>query len=93
MSYNNKEIINTSTTTSTTELTQNRDTDFLSFGPERLTMMTMEQHLDLTKKLGREALDYYIARIEGTLISCPGMYLKNHYKTILKWAREDAKLE
>ena len=93
MSYNNKEIINTSTTTSSTDLPQKQDTNFLSFGAERLTMMTMEQYLDLKKKLGKEALEYYIARIEGTLISCPEMYLKNHYKTILKWARDDARLE
>lgn len=89
--YNNKEIIKT-TTTSSTESEAIEDPFFIYPGEEELAMMTMDQHIDLVNRLGREVVNYYIKRLEGSLIKCPGLYLKNHYKTILAWAREDAEL-
>lgn len=93
MSYNNKEIIKTTTSTTTKASQENEDLAFLQFGYEKLVWLTMKQYLDLKNKLGKETLDYYIMRVQDTLICRPDICLKNHYKTILKWAREDAGIE
>ena len=91
LGYNNKEIIKSTTPSSSADAGQKDEIPvFLTFGAEGLVMMTMEQYLDLKKRIGEEVLIYYINRLEGSLIMKPGMYLKNHYKTILKWVREDS---
>lgn len=93
MSYNNKEIIKT-TTTSTTDASQKKeDLEFLKFGYDEIVWLTMEQYLDLKNKLGKETLDYYIMRVQDCLLVHPDVFIKNHYRTILKWAREDAAIE
>ena len=91
--YNNKEIINTSTTTSSTRQSDEDISYFVNPGEQGVAVMTMRQHLDLRERLGGEMLEYYIMRLEDYIIANPDRWIKNHYKTILKWARDDAALE
>ncbi len=91
LGYNNKEIIKT--TTSSAGKSESEDFYFEFFGSEKLIMLTYKQYIDLKNRLGKETLEHYIARLESTLLFRPGIYVKSHYKTILKWAREDARVE
>ena len=92
LGHNNKEIIKT-TSTSSSGKSQSENFVFEFFGSEKLIMLTYKQYADLQKRLGKETLEHYIARLESTLLFRPGIYVKSHYKTILKWAREDASVE
>ena len=93
---NNKEIIkNTSSTSSTKrEGAQEKDSGpvFLKYGVEGLVTMTEAQHEALCNSLGDEIAQIYVGRLETYLISNPGICLKSHYRTILKWAEEDARV-
>ena len=95
--HNNKDIIKSTTTSykhSGASLeSEDEDLFFLHIGDERLVVMTLNQHIDLKNRLGLETLDYYITKLERTLLANPFMYFKNHYRTILNWAREDARVE
>lgn len=93
LGYNNKDIIKTTSTTSSTEQSEWNIPSFVNPGPQGIAVMTIEQHLDLREKLGKETLEYYLMRLEDYLITNPGKWIKSHYKTILKWVREDAQLE
>ena len=42
--------------------------------------------------LGVRTMNRYISRLEVFMINNPSIYVKSHYKTILKWATEDAEL-
>lgn len=90
---NNKEIINSTTTTSYIHsYKEDEQPNYLCLGECERVIMTMEQHLDLINKLGMEVVRHYINRLEQVLITNPGIQLKNHYRTIIKWAQEDAGL-
>ena len=92
LDYNNKEIINTTKTT-TTEHRRENDPYFYTFGCEQLVLLTINQYDDLNKRLGEDTANHYIARLDGYIFTHRNVFVKNHYKTILKWAREDAELE
>ncbi len=93
MNHNNKEIIKTTTSTTTNASQKSEDLEFLRFGYEKIVWLTRGQYLDLEDKLGEDTLDYYIMRVQDCLITKPDICIKNHYKTILRWAREDAAIE
>ena len=92
----NKEIINntSSSTSSKSAYAQGRNSSisFLKYGVEGLVTMTEGQYDALCDALGKEIAESYIGRLETYLISNPAVCLKNHYRTLLKWAREDAKI-
>ena len=92
MSPNNKIIINTTKTSSTTERAKEELPRFRFFGHEKLVIMTDEQYDDLDERLGEKILEHYVIRLEYNIM-VNNLYSKSHYKTILSWAREDAKLE
>ena len=92
MNHNNKEIIKTKTTTSSTEPKEVKPIKFLLWGHDKVVIMTQEQHDDLKRRLGDYMLEHYIIRLEYNILS-NRIYAKNHYKIILTWAREDACLE
>ena len=54
--------------------------------------MTQEQMDDLIEKLGLDGFDYYVEKLANFIIDNDA-HVKNHYATILKWWREDAKTE
>ena len=54
--------------------------------------LTQEQMDDLIDKLGLEAFDRYMEKLADFIIEKKAN-VKNHYATILKWWREDAKME
>lgn len=90
---NKERIKNTSSTTSSKSACaqrKNSSISFLKYGVEGLVTMTEEQYDDLCSSLGEEMAQTYIGRLETYLISNPAVCLKNHYKAIQKWAREDA---
>ena len=92
MSHNNKKIKNTTKTTSSTERAKEELPRFRFFGREKLVVMTCEQYDDLDERLGEKILEHYIIRLEYNIMT-NNLYCKSHYKTIINWAREDAKLE
>ena len=91
----NKEIINTTSSTSSKSVYAQRGNSsisFLKYGVEGLVTMTEAQHASLCSSLGDEMAEAYIGRLETYLISNPGICLKSHYRTLLKWASEDAEI-
>ena len=63
------------------------------FGQRRVVMMTLHQYVCLLRSLGIHTTLHYIRNLEKCIISRPEAHYKNHYKTILKWAEEDARAE
>ena len=63
------------------------------FGQRRVVMMTLHQYVCLLRSLGIHTTLQYIRNLEKCIISRPEAHYKNHYKTILKWAEEDARAE
>jgi hypothetical protein len=54
-----------------------------------VVLLTPAQREALLDKLGLDAFDYYIKKL-ATFIIEKKANVSNHYKTILKWAEEDA---
>lgn len=54
-----------------------------------VVLLTPAQDEELLDKLGFDAYNHYIEKL-ATFIIEKGAKVTNHYKTILKWAREDA---
>lgn len=57
-----------------------------------VVFMSDEQVDDLLDKMGIEAFDHYVDKLSEFIIT-NGARVKNHYETILKWWREDSRLE
>lgn len=57
-----------------------------------VVMLSENQIADLLDKMGLEAFDYYIDKLSN-FITEKKANVKNHYATILKWYREDTKIE
>ena len=55
-----------------------------------VVLLTDEQFDALLDKLGFDAFNHYIEKLANFIIE-KGASVSNHYKTILKWAEEDAK--
>ncbi len=94
-----KEKRNNITTTTTTTNIREGEADktlknpirFRRFGPSGLVIMTGEQHAKLCDLLGDDIAENYLFQLEAYLAANPAGYVKNHYKTILKWAADDAR--
>lgn len=95
LSDKNKEIINNTSSTSSKSAYAQRDdfkVSFLKYGVEGLVTMTKEQYNALCDSLGEKMTEAYVGRLETYLISNPGVCLKSHYKTLRRWAEEDARV-
>ena len=94
MSYNNKDTTKVITSSSIIPPVKEkkREIVFLRYGYEQLVMLTPKQYSDLLQRLGKNTLEEYIIKLESYMLAFPDRYVKNHYETILRWARTDAKL-
>ncbi len=97
LSPKEKEKRNNITTTSTTYESDDEAENSLPtlptmrrFGASGLVVMTGEQHARLCDLLGDDIAENYIYQVEAYLAANPSMYLKNHYRTILQWVKEDS---
>ena len=63
---------------------------FLVFGVG-VVILTQEQSDALLDKLGIDAYDFYIDKLSKFILE-KNATVGNHYRTILKWASEDAKV-
>lgn len=54
-------------------------------------LLTPEQSDALLDKLGSDGYDYYVGKLSDFIID-KGAKVANHYATILKWAKEDARV-
>ena len=54
-----------------------------------VVLLTDEQIEDLLDKLGLDAYDHYVRRLSEFILN-RNASVKNHYATILKWAKEDS---
>lgn len=59
------------------------------FGTEKVVRMTLHKYVNLLRAIGVLETLRYIRVLEGRIISQPTASYKNHYKTIITWARED----
>lgn len=55
-------------------------------------MLSENQISDLLEKMGLEAFDYYVDKLNA-FIRDKGAFVKNHYETLLKWYAEDTKVK
>lgn len=55
-------------------------------------MLSENQIADLLEKMGLEAFDYYVDKLNA-FIDEKGAFVKNHYETLLKWYNEDRKVK
>ena len=94
LSSKNKEIINTTSSTSSSKSAcaqrGNSPISFLRYGLNGIVTMTESQYTAFCNLVGDEMAEIYINRLETYLISNPDVCLKSHYKTLCKWVREDA---
>lgn len=78
-----------------------RDTDasaldgarFMRFGIEGVVRLTDVQYEALCESIGEEMAELYILRLEDYILNHPHFRSHSHYKTILKWIKEDAELD
>ena len=54
-------------------------------------MLTPEQDEALLEKLGFDGYNHYVSKLAAFIID-KNATVANHYATILKWAKEDAKV-
>lgn len=91
MSYNNKEIINN--TTSTSSYAGEKDNSSIGrYGFEKLVMLSADQIAELYRRYGEDVTEEYIIKLDSYLASYPLSYFKNHYKTIISWIEEDFRI-
>ena len=57
-----------------------------------VVLLSNEQIEDLLDKMGLDAFDHYTEKL-SSFIQDKGAHVKNHYETILRWWREDSRLE
>lgn len=54
-----------------------------------VVFMTEEQWADLLDKLSIDEVNKYVPRLADYIINNPQKTIYSHYKTILKWVKED----
>ena len=59
------------------------------FGPNKVVEMTLHQYTNLLRAFGISDTLRYIRILDGKILSAKPRAYKNHYKTIITWARED----
>ena len=72
---------------------RNKDDDlrctFVTFGYQNIVMLTDIQYSYLSRTYGEDVTEDYIRRLENCILSKPGFKSYSHYKTIIKWLKED----
>ena len=72
---------------------RNREDDlrctFIKFGYQGMVMLTEPQYDYLTRTYGEDIIGEYIQRLESTILNKFDFKSYSHYKTILKWLKED----
>ena len=61
------------------------------WGKDKVVYLTEGQAGDLLDKLGLQNFDYYIAKLSDFIVKKDAT-IQNHYKTILKWYKEDTRV-
>lgn len=61
------------------------------WGKDKVVYLTEGQAGDLLDKLGLATFDYYIAKLSDFIVK-KDANVQNHYKTILKWYKEDTRV-
>ena len=57
-----------------------------------VVFLSDEQVSDLLDKMGIDAFDHYVDKLSSFILD-KGAHVKSHYETILRWWREDGRLE
>lgn len=57
-----------------------------------VVFLSDEQVEDLLEKMGLDAFDHYVEKLASFILD-KGAHVKSHYETILRWWREDGRLE
>jgi predicted transcriptional regulator len=65
---------------------------FMTFGYEGVVHLTDLQYEALCESVGEDMAELYILRLESYILENPHFRSHSHYKTILKWIKEDAEL-
>ena len=72
---------------------RNKDDDlrctFVTFGYQNIVMLTDIQYSYLSRTYGEDVTEDYIRRLEYCILNKPGFKSYSHYKTIIKWLKED----
>ena len=72
---------------------RNKDDDlrcvFSRFGYQQMVQMTDAQYDYLARTYGEDTVEEYIQRLEHTILTKPGFRAYSHYKTIIRWLKED----
>ena len=72
---------------------RNKDDDlrcvFSRFGYQEMVQMTDAQYDYLARTYGEDTVEEYIQRLEHTILTKPGFRAYSHYKTIIRWLKED----
>lgn len=58
-----------------------------------VVFLSDDQIADLLEKLDLDVFDHYVEKLSAYIIKTGAKNIKSHYDTILKWWREDSKLE
>ena len=54
-----------------------------------MVQMTDAQYDYLARTYGEDTVEEYIQRLEHTILTKPGFRAYSHYKTIIRWLKED----
>ena len=86
--------VESSTTATSTNENENDENSFRLWGGtlgKGVVMLTDKQEGMLLDELGIDGFDYYVEKLADFIIEKKAK-VANHYATIMKWAREDAKV-
>ena len=76
---------------------ENRECDyaghFMTFGYEGVVHLTDLQYEALCESVGEDMAELYILRLESYILENPHFRSHSHYKTILKWIKEDMRVD
>ncbi len=63
--------------------------EIMRLGNEKVIVLTRHQYDNLVRSLGYAAFFHYLDVLEERILASPIGSYKNHYKTIITWARQD----
>ena len=92
MSYNNKEDNkedNNTNLLTNHSFFQGKPRPIQPFGREKVVMMTLHQYANLLRAIGVMPTRRYIAVLERQIRKFSAKAYKDHYQTIIGWARKD----
>jgi len=89
MTPNNKEIKKPIITNNHSYIQGKSQGNISFFGPKKIVAMTIHQYVNLMRAAGVFPTLDYIKRLEIKILLSPEGSYKNHYQTIINWARRD----